>query len=239
PLGTAERRVTRATYRPFAPSYVCFDKELNDATYSLPRMFPSEVVSNWGFYTTGIGATKPFAALMVKDLPDVNLWGSEGGQFFPRYTYEEREADDSLLAALEEGDGPHRRIDNVTDDILTDYQKTFGPEVTKDEIFFYVYGVLHSTDYRQQFAADLKKMLPRIPKVKSFRAFADAGQKLADLHLGYETVNPYPVTEKIAPGASLRVEKMRYLKRGRETDKTTIIYNSGITISGIPLEAQE
>lgn len=82
-------------------------------------------------------------------------------------------------------------------------------------------------------------MLPRIPKVKDFAAFSKAGRKLCELHLNYETVERYLVTETMASGATLRVEKMRYLKRGRETDKTTIIYNSGITVSDIPVEAQE
>ncbi len=227
------------TYRPFSKTWVAFDRAINDSVYLLPRAFPTPEERNWGFYAPGLGSTKPFSVLAVEFVPDLNLWGSEGGQFFPRYTYEKRAEDDSLFAALEDGDGVYRRIDNVTDEILADYQKTFGPEVTKDEIFFYVYGILHSPDYREQFAADLKKMLPRIPKVKDFGTFADAGRRLAELHLDYETVEPYPVTETIAPGASLRVEKMRYLKRGRETDKTTIVYNSGITVSGLPLEAQE
>ena len=207
--------------------------------YLLPRVFPDAYERNWGFYAPGLGSTKPFSVLAVDSIPDLNLWGSEGGQFFPRHTFEERAADDSLFAALDDGDAAFRRIDNVTDEILEDYRKAFGPEITKDEIFFYVYGVLHSPDYREQFAADLKKMLPRIPKVKDFRTFAEAGRKLSELHLNYETVEPYPVTEMIAPGASLRVEKMRYPKRGRETDKTTIVYNSGITVSGLPEEAQE
>lgn len=238
-LSGVDRRLIRAMYRPFAPAYVCFDRELNDATYSLPKMFPATGVSNFGYYTTGIGATKPFAALMVSDLPDVNLWGSEGGQFFPRYTYEEIAADDSLFAALHDDDGPYRRIDNVTDEILADYQKSFGAEVTKDDIFFYVYGILHSPNYREQFQGDLKKMLPRIPKVSDFQAFSDAGRRLSELHLGYETAEPYPLHEKSSVNAGYRVEKMKYARTGRVADKSTIIFNSDITVSGIPEEAHE
>lgn len=238
-LSVEDRTLTRAMYRPFAPSYVCFDRELNDATYSLPKMFPATGVSNFGFYTTGIGATKPFAVLMVGELPDVNLWGSEGGQFFPRYTYEERAADDSLFVAFDAEDGAYRRIDNVSDECLSDYQQSFGPMVTKDDIFFYVYGLLHSPDYRVQFASDLRKMLPRIPKVKSFQTFSEAGRALSDLHLGYESVRPYPLEEHRSTDASYKVEKMRYATTGRVPDKSTIIYNSGIVISGIPADAHE
>src|SRR5690606_23723877 len=118
---------------------------------------------------------------------------------------------------------PYRRVDNVTDEILADYQKTFGLDVTKDEIFAYVYGILHSPDYREQFAADLKKMLPRIPKAKDFRAFAEAGRNLAELHLDYESVEPYALDEQRSVNASCRVEKMKYAKIGRVTDKSTVI----------------
>ena len=82
-------------------------------------------------------------------------------------------------------------------------------------------------------------MLPRIPKVKEFQAFSDAGRRLSDLHLGYETVEPYPLDEQHGVSASYRVEKMKYAKTGRVADKSTVIYNSGITVSGIPEEAHE
>lgn len=232
-------RITTAFYRPFTRMPLYYDAKLLERTYQIAKVFPANHVENWGFYATAPGAGHPFSVSAVAGVPDLAFWGSGSGQFFPRYTYEAREADDSLFAALEKGDGPYRRIDNVTDEILVDYQRTFGAEVTKDEIFFYVYGILHSSDYREQFAADLKKMLPRIPKVKDFRDFAVAGRKLAELHLDYETVEPYPLDEQRSVNASYRVEKMKYARTGRVTDKSTIVYNSGITVSGIPEEAQE
>jgi predicted helicase len=121
--------------------------------------------------------------------------------------------------------------------------------VSKDDVFFYVYGILHSTEYRETFASDFKKDVPRIPYVKDhaeFIAFADAGRALADLHLNYESVDPWPELEVKHPARfdsdspdSYRVEKMKYAKTGRETDRSTIIYNSNITISNIPLEAHD
>ncbi|MDQ1176979.1 type ISP restriction/modification enzyme [Microbacterium sp. SORGH_AS_0421] len=229
-------KIARAIYRPFNVEYAYFDSDLNHRTYQLPEMFGNGI-DNIGIFVTAPGEAGPFSCVAVSAVPDLHVIAT--GQVFPRYTYEERVADDSLFAALDDSDGPVRRIDNVTNEILADYQKSFGPEVTKDDIFFYVYGVLHSPDYRDQFAADLKKMLPRIPKSSAFAEFTDAGRRLAELHLNYETVEPYPLAEAMTPGASLRVEKMRYLKRGREADKTTIVYNSGITVSGIPEQAQE
>ena len=177
-------------------------------------------------------------ALMVNSIPDLGLAGISAVQFFPRYSFDER-SEDGLFGALDDDGTPFRRVDNVTDEILADYQTSFGTDVTKDEIFFYLYGILHSPDYRAHFESDLRKMLPRIPKVNDFQAFSDAGRKLSKLHLNYETVEPYPLDERRGVNTSFRVEKMKYAKTGRVADKSTVIYNSGITVSGIPEEAHE
>ncbi len=232
--------VVRAMYRPFERRFLYLGPSLIHRPAKMPMFFPQGDAPNFAFAVPSPGnSAPPFMALMVNTVADLGLAGISGVQVFPRFTYEERSADDSLFAALDDGDSPYRRIDNVTDEILADYQRSFGTEITKDDIFFYVYAILHSPDYRQQFGADLKKMLPRIPKVKDFSAFVQAGRKLANLHLGYEAVAPYPLTESHSPNASERVEKMRYSKKGRVADKSTIIYNSNITISGIPAEAHE
>ncbi len=144
-----------------------------------------------------------------------------------------------------------RRIDNVTDEALADYRAKYGTEVSKDDIFDYVYGLLHSPDYRTAYAADLKRMLPRIPMVASaddFHAFADAGRKLADLHIGYETVEPWRLEISGEPASSVQgdalydwylLEKMKFAGSGKQKDRSTVIYNSHITVSGIPDEAHE
>ena len=121
------------------------------------------------------------------------------------------------------------------------------PQLTKDDIFHYVYAVLHSPQYRERFAADLKKMLPRIPLAATtadFRAFVDAGQTLLRLHIGYETVEPYPLEEHVTAPFDLderelyRVEqKMRFPKTHGQTDRSSLIYNHHITLHGIPEDA--
>lgn len=145
-------------------------------------------------------------------------------------------------------------IDNITDFALARFQSAYGDFITKDDIFFYVYGLLHSTDYRETYAADLKKMLPRIPLVTDAQPFIDAGRALSDLHLGYESVPAYPLDglpsqdgagDSAEDGTYQRfqVEKMSFAKvRDHETkklvvDRSTIIYNSQITLVGIPEEA--
>ena len=238
----------QGAYRPFNKQHVCFDRQLNDRTYQLPSIFPATGGENFGFYILGLGAQKPFSVQAVSMIPDVNYWGSEGGQFFPRYTYIDHS--DSELDFPGESLSS-TQVDNITDATLATYRSTYDPDVTKDDIFYYVYGLLHSQEYRVRFAADLKKMLPRIPMVATaddFRAFVAAGRELATLHIGYENVAPYPLTVSGGPSAALteaelfdyyRVEKMRFGGRGLARDRSVVIYNSRITISGIPDEAHE
>jgi predicted helicase len=123
--------------------------------------------------------------------------------------------------------------------MLAKCQTLFGSKVTKDDIFFYIYAVLHSVEYRKKYQSDLQKVLPRVPLVKGFFEFAEAGKELVSLHRDYEKLDTYPleITRKV--DAPLDLQKMRYQKIGRETDKTVINFNQGITISGIPIKAQE
>ena len=249
----ARGRVTISAYRPFSKQRAYFDRHMNHERSRIPSTFPTAQHPNFGFYLTGLGAQKPFTVQVVDSIPDVNYWGSEGGQFFPRYTYERVDVDggfDLGGSDTEVVDG-YRRLDNVTDESLADYRSAYGPDVTKDDVFSYVYGLLHSPDYRTTFAADLKKMLPRIPKVPStedFRAFVVAGRELATLHIGYESVTPYPLDITGEPGPDVvgqalhdhyRVEKMRFGGKGKEKDRSTVVYSSRITVTGIPAEAHE
>ncbi|MGH3692582.1 MAG: DEAD/DEAH box helicase [Pseudonocardiaceae bacterium] len=235
------------TYRPFSKQHLYFDRHLNHERSQMPKIFPTPEHHNFGFYYVGAGSAVPFSVLMIDSLPDLHVTGAgSGGQFFPRYTYEQ--STDELDLFNDGTADAYRRLDNITDEILIDYRDTYGPPIGKDDIFYYVYALLHSLDYRIEFAADLRKMLPRIPKVptvQDFAAFAEAGQKLADLHLGYESVELYPLAEITKHGAGAtggdfyRVQKMTFGKTGRVPDRSTIIYNSNITLTGIPSEAYD
>ncbi len=144
----------------------------------------------------------------------------------------------------------YRRIDNITGTALAAFRAAYGEAITKDDIFFLVYGLLHSPDYRDTYAADLKKMLPRIPLVTDPWPFVTAGRRLSELHLGYEHVEPYPLEGLNVEGPAgdaaydfFRVEKMTFAKtRDPQSaklvaDRTRVVYNSRITLSGIPEEA--
>ncbi len=255
-LAYQEAAARVGTYRPFVKQHVYFDRAMNDMVYQLPRMFPTSEHSNFGFYLTGLGATKDFSTLMTDTIPDLNFWGSEGGQFFSRYAYEKVE-DDGVLFDSADGvivDG-YRRVDNITDEALARFHAEYGPAITKDDVFFYVYGLLHCPDYRTRFASDLKKMLPRIPLVANATPFIEAGRALSEIHLGYESATPYPLDGLDHEGDAradasdaayqqFRVEKMRFGKptaeqkqAGLRDDRGTIVYNSHITLRGVPQEA--
>ena len=133
-------------------------------------------------------------------------------------------------------------MENIQDAALDSYRSRYGSAVSRDQIFAYVYGILHSPDYRERYAVDLAKMLPRIPEVASaddFHAFAEAGQALLDLHIGYEEVEPYGLREQWALGAPegderWRVEKMRWAGSRKEPDRSAIVVNDWLTLGGIP-----
>lgn len=234
------------TYRPFCKQAVYFDPVFNSVPGKNATYFPTWNHQNIGYYIVGEGSAVPFGTIALDSLPNLHVTGAgSGGQFFPRWTYEIANEDDALFGAGDcaVDEWGYRRVDNITDAILSVYTAKFGPAVSKDDIFFYVYGVLHSTQYREAFAADLKRMLPRIPLAAStadFHTFAEAGRRLSDLHVGYETVEPYPLHEQAPIGVDewelYRVTKMKW--QNKETKKE-LIYNSHITLGDIPAEAHE
>jgi len=246
--GFKDERVYRSLYRPFTRQYAYFDRPLNDMVYRQESIFPTPRHSNVGIYQVGDGSAVPFSVLLTDCLPDLHVTGAgSGGQFFPRWTYEKAsESEQSSLLAAPASDGDvdewgYRRVDNITDGILALYREKFGAQVSKDDVFYYVYGGLHSEQYRTTFAADLKRMLPRIPlaaTASDFFAFVDAGRKLADLHVNYESVEPYPLHEQSVAGlgdwVAYRVEKMRWADK---TTKKAIVYNAHVTLGDIPAGA--
>ena len=197
---------------------------------------------------SGLGGSKPNSTIITDVIPDLNLLDC-GAQCFPLYWYEENKNRQKTLFDEETGEQYVRR-DSITDWILKEVRSRYhASNITKEMIFYYVYGLLHSEDYRTRFAADLKKSLPRIPIVENlndFMNFYKYGKKLADLHLNYESVAPCPDVvvkgdKKLTGDDSdydyFRVwDKMRF---NSKTDKSTIIYNGNIVIENIPEKAYE
>lgn len=264
-LADLDRRRTRnftpsfvrpSSYRPFMREHVYFDRALNDMVYRLNDLYPGNSTSNLALVMPGPGAMAPsFFTLVTDGLPDNGYVGSGYSNTFARWRYEKADADDGTLA-IDTGAGGgevvdgYRRIDNITDEALAKFTAAYGDSFTKDDVFHYVYGLLHSPDYRATYAADLKKMLPRIPLVTDAAPYVEAGRALMDLHLGYEEADVYPLVGIDAEPASgadpfdfYRVQKMAFAKtRDPETnkqiaDRSTIVYNDRITLSGIPKDA--
>lgn len=253
--------IRASTYRPFTRQVLYWSRELNHEQSQTRFAFPTDNSRNFGFYTVGSASAVPFSALMLDATPDLHVTGAgSSGQFFPRYSYEKNAVDDNQLAGLDGDDtDEYTRVDNVTDGILADYRATYGVasdrDITKDDIFFSVYGLLHSPEYRERFAADLKKMLPRIPKVKDFWAFAKAGRELSELHLGYEEIEPWPLEEVSTSSTTgtgstrsateksddelFHVVKMHYAGKRPKLDKSRVVVNEHLELRGIPDEAHE
>jgi len=231
--------LVQGLYRPFTKQWIYFNRRFNEMVYQIPRIFPNAQTENVGICVPGFGGNKGFSALVTKNPPDLNLAPGMGGyQCFPLYLYDEiaQESKDDLFA--EPAEYGLRRRDAITDVGLGHFKTAFpGEQISKEDLFYYVYGLFHSPDYCERFADNLSKELPRIPAVKKaadFWAFSKAGRALADLHLNYETVEPYPLTieaKGTLTDADYRVEKMKFAKKG---DKSTVIYNHRITLKGIP-----
>jgi predicted helicase len=228
-----------ASYRPFNKQLLYLGENFIHRRGQFEHIFSS---INDNIIIAISSTNKGLGLLVTNCIADIHFNGDT--QCFPLYFYEENnQAQKGLFDEGSESDFIRR--DGVSDFILERATKQYGKNVTKEDVFYYVYGFLHSPEYRETFANDLKKMLPRLPlvdDVKDFWAFSNAGRKLAELHLNYETVAPYPgVNVSSLEGGSkeggyFRVEKMRFPKKGQ---KDTIIYNSKITISNIPEEAYD
>lgn len=228
-------------YRPFSKCHVYFSKGVNHRVNQLPKMFPYAGAENLAIGTTGRGSTKGFSTLIVDMLPDLELVSK--AQWFSYYTYEKNESED-LFSSLDDGYNGYKRRENITDATLAAYREFYRDQaITKWDIFYYIYALLHHPEYRAKYASNLAKELPRVPKAQGFRKYMDIGRELADLHLNYESVDPYPLIEKSSQSEPemindlygyYAVETMKYQPK---KDSSKLIYNSHLTLEGIPAEA--
>lgn len=218
-----ETKICPAAYRPFVSNYLYFAPYLNERRYQMPSIFPIQGLENLVICLTDRGSEKPFMVLMTDKIADLHIvGGGASAQCFPFYTYDE--------------DGSNRR-ENITAWALEQFRAHYqAGSLTKWDIFYYVYGLLHHPTYRETYAANLRRELPRIPFAPQFWPLAQAGQKLADLHVNYEHQPEYPLQFIENPDEPLnwRVEKMRLSQ-----DKSQIKYNNFLTLAGIPPETFE
>ena len=216
----SQEEVRDSLYRPFTKSNLYFDRMMTERVYIFPSIFPTpETEAENRVICVGGYGRKEFAVLMSESIPDLNFYG-DPQQSFPFYSYDE--------------DGSNRR-ENITDWALEQCRGHYrDAAITKWDIFHYVYALLHHPNYRERYEANLKRDLPRLPYAPDFWDFAKTGQRLGEIHIGYEEIEEYRLVFIEKPDIPLdwRVEKMRLSK-----DKTRIKYNDFLTLDGIPAQA--
>ena len=234
-------------YRPFVRQHCYVDYLLVNNKYQQNRIFPSWASgvgtalacgqANRVICVPGVGATKGMSVLVADTMPDLELVSK--GQCFPRWTYPSPlggVSDDARLFPDQV-----ERVDNITDTALRAFRGRYRDEaITKDAIFDYVYGVLHAPAYRERFANDLSKALPRIPFAPDFGPFAEAGRDLGALHLGYVTCAEYPLEIVAAQPGGLQPHHFRLGERAMrfaDDDRSVLIVNDHVRLAGIPGEA--
>jgi predicted helicase len=226
-----DNKIRLSLYRPFTKKYIYFDNFIDEFRYQIPYTFPNPEAENENLaICVIISGEKPFSCLMANTIPDVVMCGGFGAptQCFPFYIYA--------------ADGANRR-ENLTDWALQEFHTHYHDDaIAKWDIFHYVYALLHHPAYREKYAANLRRELPRIPFTPDFWGFAKAGARLAELHVHYEQQPEYPLqyVEKADATLNWRVTKMK-LNVGRASrpptlspDKTELIYNDFLTLTGIP-----
>ena len=253
PSDLDDRRIRSVHYRPFTKQWLYFDPHYIARKYRMPALFPTGATPNQAIAVSGKSSTNNFSVLITNITSDLELVSKS--QVFPRYAYPEKPkrakrglSDTNSLIDPSNAPEEHGRIDNITDSCLEQCQDHHGdPTITKDDIWAYLYGVLHAPDWRNKYASELRKDLPRIPFATDFRAFQKAGQQLIDLHLSYETCQPWPlqVVTTGDPDTSdlyriddaMRWGKVRNTDGKLVLDKSVLHINTRCRIEGIPDEA--
>lgn len=233
-------RICEVPYRPFVPQRLYVDYALVNGKYQMDRVFPWQGGENTAICVPGVGSTKGFSVLAVDAMPDLELISK--GQCFPRYRYDLK--GDVQQSQLDSMASKPQRIDNITDAALAKFRERYADKgITKDAIFDYIYGILHSPEYRERFANNLRKELPRIPFAPDFQAFAEAGGNLMKLHLNYETCKQHPLRLVFAgqgkpQNADYKIgrRKMHYADKAA---KNAVVLNERIRLEGIPDDAHQ
>ena len=234
--------IRRVVYRPFVAMNCYADYIFAQVKGQQDLIFPDNSSENRVICVLGTGSKIPFSAIMIDTMPDRELISK--GQNFPRWRYL-KPVDAQQITS---GNKPER-IDNISDTALRTFREHYKDDtITKDDIFDYVYGILHTPSYREQFANDLSKMLPHVPyapNFRNFRAFADAGKALAYLHLNYETCERYPDLRVESRTQDIFWEEKpedfllgtRAMRFADKNTKDTLIINEYVQLSGIPEDA--
>ena len=253
--------ITLSMYRPYVAQWLYNQKFWLERSYQMASLFPFAGAQNLAIGIAGVGASS-FSCLISNSIACLDCL--EKSQWFPRYRYlPVDDTDNGSKATGSQTDhqvvslfiNGYVREDAIKPEAVAHFRAAYAgheSEIDADAVFYYIYGILHSNDYRTTYANNLQKELPHIPRVatfEDFKSFEKAGRALAKLHVNYEQVEPYAgctITglENGINAPNLRVSKLKYgkiagKKGNAALNKTKIVYNGQITISGIPLEVQD
>ena len=233
-----QHSIVPSLYRPFTKTWLYSDRNFNNCVYQIPKIFPDNSIKNRVISITGNGNKSGFSCLMTDIVPDVQLMFN--GQSLPLKLFDSS-SDNSQMLFTSDNFG-------ITEKYRNHINEALNINCSNEDVFYFIYGLFHSTEYRTRFNDDLQRELPRIPTPKSavlFENLCISGQKLAELHIDFENVERFPIKIEQGdlrlahiedPKSFFRVEKMKFAKKD---DKTTVVYNQNITIENIPLEAYE
>lgn len=252
-MTVSDEAFRRGLYRPFFMQAVAFDPQFNQQTNGLEEYYPDDEHPNVGISIVGTGNQVPFSCLAINTVPQLHALGaSSATRHHARWCYEEPDDAGAIFVGEQAG-----RVSNLNSAGVARFRETLGDDITDDDVFAYVYGVLHSPNFRSTFERSLKKEAPRVPLVTArtdFDAFAAAGQELINLHVDYETVDPYPLIEEWAGSVHPNVDPSVLLVGTKKmahpvttnpecgqkvSDRTRLIYNPHLTLSEIPLHAYD
>ena len=228
-------KISLMQYRPFVKQFLYNEKVLIQMNYRIESIYPNPSSENHVICVSGVGSKQPFSVLIVNQIPDLGLLSA--CQCFPLYRY--YSVADGQLRGI---DSEQKRVDNITDTSLRKFRVHYqNSSITKEMIFDYVYGILHSPKYQIEFMSDLSKELPRIPFARNFHEFSNAGHKLIELHLNYDSCSEYPLNLEIPQQRELSTDiyKIQKPMRFAGSEKTTLEINEFAKLHGIPSKAHD
>ena len=219
----SSKRIVQASYRPFDKRYLYQSPVFTDELGLADELFPP-TGRNEGISFSTMGHRAPFMALAIDGIADLHFGAAlDGYQQATRYRYDRYGA----------------RLDNITDWALKQFTARYGKAagITRDDIFAYVYAVLHDPVYRETYALNLKREFPRIPLYPDFTRWRDWGQALLDLHIGYETVEPFPLIRIDTPDPKAVEGSTPPVKLKADRDAGIIMLDAETQLSGVPADA--
>ncbi len=235
-------RVT--SYRPFCKKYLVYNKDIIERPSKWDSILPDDTFENLIISIAGAPIKKNFSVFITSNIQ--NLHFMENSICFPIYMYDKFEdkknvGQTTMFNTIVTATVEYKKRYAISDEALTKFKGIYGDKITKEDIFYYMYAVLHSKKYIEDYADNLAKEMVRIPTLEKFPKYVEIGRQLAELHLNYEIP-----ADAAALGLDIKitkedyaVTKMRFKKVGKDNDKGTIIFNDYITISNIPERAYE